>query len=35
MLAVLLLNYFSSETAVPNETKLHVEPPWGGRAKVC
>ena len=24
-----------SETARPVETKLHVEPPWGGGTKVC
>ena len=28
-------NNISSETAGPLETKLHVEPLWGGGTKVC
>ena len=28
-------NFFSRETAMPIETKFHVDPPWDGGTKVC
>ena len=28
-------NFFSLETAKPNEAKFHVEPHWDGKTKVC
>ena len=30
-----LSNFFSWETASPNEAKFDVDPPWDGGTKVC